>query len=96
MGVHQNWWGHRATKATLLYIVGVDPRDVPLFPMVLGDGTHVIKRETRSNRRERQMKHCTKAEREHTPPAFAAWLVELARRCKVRPADSGAVDRETV
>lgn len=23
---------------------------------------------------------CTKAEREHTPPLLAAWLVELARR----------------
>ena len=28
--------------------------------------------------------HITKAEREHTPPELAAWLVELARRCKVK------------
>jgi hypothetical protein len=28
----------------------------------------------------------TKAEREHTPPAFAAWLVEVARRARQREA----------
>jgi hypothetical protein len=82
--IHQNWFGHRATKATLLYIVGIEPRDIPRMPMVLGNGTHVIKRDTRPNRRVRQEKHCTKAEREHTPPAFASWLVDLARRCRVR------------
>jgi hypothetical protein len=26
--------------------------------------------------------HVTKAEREHTPPELAKWLVELARRCR--------------
>jgi hypothetical protein len=25
----------------------------------------------------------SKAEREHTPPKFAQWLVDLARRCNV-------------
>ena len=26
---------------------------------------------------------CTKSEREHTPPALAEWLIELARRTRV-------------
>lgn len=26
---------------------------------------------------------CTKAEREHTPPALAEWLIDLARRTRV-------------
>lgn len=26
-------------------------------------------------------KFLTKAEREHSPPEFAAWLVSIARRC---------------
>ena len=29
--IHQNWWGHRAEKATLLYIVGCAPGDTPPF-----------------------------------------------------------------
>lgn len=82
IGIHQNWFGHRATKATLLYIVGVEPGDLPRMPMVLGEGSHVIMRDSRPGRRVRQMHHCTKAERERTPPDFARWLVELASRCK--------------
>ncbi len=31
----------------------------------------------------RTLKIVTKAEREHTPPELAAWLVEVARRCRV-------------
>lgn len=31
-----------------------------------------------------------KAEREHTPPAFAAWLVELARRTRIDAARHAA------
>lgn len=29
--IHQNWWGHRAEKATLLYIVGCPPGETPPF-----------------------------------------------------------------
>jgi hypothetical protein len=38
-----------------------------------------------SRKREDYRPHITKAEREHTPPELALWLVELARRCQVRP-----------
>ena len=77
--VHQHWWGHRAEKATLLYIVGVAPRDVPEMPMRIDEPTHVVQSRKRTDYRP----HITKAEREHTPPEFAAWLVELARRTNV-------------
>ena len=36
-----------------------------------------------SRKRTDYRPHITKAEREHTPPEFAAWLVELARRTNV-------------
>ena len=41
---------------------------------------------------------CTKAEREHTPPKLASWLVDLAGRCKtpnvaVEPPAEGKSDR---
>lgn len=92
LGITQHWWGHRATKATKLYIVGCEPADIPeLPPLRLGEGTHVIamgKRPGRGVDGQRLRKgmpgwrpEVSKAEREHTPPELASWLVELARRC---------------
>ncbi len=77
--IHQHWFGHRAEKATLLYIVGVAPRDVPEMPMRIDEPTHVVQSRKRQNYRP----HITKAEREHTPLVLAQWLVELARRTRV-------------
>lgn len=87
--IAQHWFGHRAEKLTLLYIVGCAPAQLPDFPVVLGAASHVIA-QSRSRGGVRLVKgvpgwrpEVTKAEREHTPPALAAWLVELAGRCKV-------------
>lgn len=82
--IHQHWWGHRAEKKTRLYICGIDPADIPAMPMRLGQATHVIGDVGRAGFGNRP--EVTKAEREHTPPELAAWLVELARRCKVMEA----------
>lgn len=87
--IFQSWWGHRAEKATLLYIVGCEPADIPEMPMMLGEATHVIASSGRRRDGGRLHKgdigwrpEVTKAEREHTPPALAAWLVEIANRCR--------------
>ena len=77
--VHQHWWGHRAEKATRLYIVGCEPRDIPDMPIRLDEPTHVIGDVGRAGFGKRP--EVTKAEREHTPPDFARWLVDLASRC---------------
>jgi hypothetical protein len=74
----QMWWGHRAEKKTWLYICGAEPRDLPAMPLRLGDATHVVQ----SRKRHDYRPHITKAEREHTPPELASWLIELAARCK--------------
>lgn len=90
--VHQYWWGHRAQKKTLLYIVGCEPCDIPPMPLQLGSSECVI----RLDKRRADGTHIRKgdgdwrhplgpAEREATPPDFAAWLLELARRCNVQP-----------
>lgn len=88
--VSQHWWGHRAEKMTWLYIVGCAPDSIPDIPLRLGAATHVIA-QSRVRRKDgtRLRKgmagwrpEVTKAEREHTPPPLAAWLVELARRCR--------------
>lgn len=86
--IHQFWWGHRAQKKTLLYIVGCEPHNLPALPLKLGESECVI----RLDKRRPDGSHIRKgdpdwrrplngAEREHTPPELAEWLVELARRC---------------
>lgn len=74
----QQWWGHRAEKKTLLYVFGCDPSDLPRMPYVMGEATHVVQSLKRADHRP----HITKAEREHTPPELARWLVDLAAACK--------------
>jgi hypothetical protein len=75
----QWWWGHQADKATWFYIVGCEPGDVPTIPFRLGVPSHVVQ----SRKREDYRPHIAMAKREHTPPALAVWLVELAKRCAV-------------
>ena len=74
--------GHRADKATWIYIVGIEPGDLPAMPLRLGRSTHVIaqgrtrKDGTRIRKGDAEWRpEVTKAEREHTPAALAAWLV---------------------
>lgn len=74
----QKWWGHKAEKATWFYVVGCEPGDIPPLPYVMGEAAYVVQ----SRKRHDYRPHITKAEREHTPPALAAWLVELAAKCK--------------
>jgi len=87
--IYQRWWGHRAEKPTLLYIVGCAPSDVPRIPLVLGDAHYVCGSSGRRRDGSRLHKgdvawrpEISKAEREHTPLPLALWLVELARLCR--------------
>jgi len=77
--ISQWWWGHRAEKRTLIYVVGCDPRDAPPIPFRIGEASHVIQSRRRG---EGHRPHVSKTEREHTPPLLASWLFELARKCQ--------------
>jgi hypothetical protein len=81
--VNQWHWGHRASKPTRLYFVGLRYDELPLQPCRAGAPTHCI---TQGHGIRQGMPgflpRVTDAEREHTPPAFAEWLVALAARCK--------------
>lgn len=88
--IHQSAFGHRAEKPTLLYIVGIEPAQLPVVPLFLGEATHVIAQGRTRRDGTRITKgslgwrpEVSKAEREHTPPHLAAWLVDVARRCRV-------------
>jgi hypothetical protein len=80
--IHQHWFGHRAEKKTKLYIVGCEPWDIPDMPMRLDEPSHVIGDVGRASNGNKKPE-VSKAEREHTPPELARWLVELAKRCRV-------------
>jgi hypothetical protein len=58
--------------------VGCEPSDIPPLPYVMGEAAYVVQ----SRKRHDYRPHITKAEREHTPPQLAEWLVELAAKCK--------------
>ena len=80
--VDQNWWGHRAQKRTRLYVVGCERANVPAMPLKLGEATHTVGLWSGRNKATCRPS-VSKSEYENTPPDFAAWLVELARRCAV-------------
>ena len=64
--VEQSRWGHRAPKLTRLYFVGIEPHEIPPMPPPVADPGGRIE-------------FMCEKEREATPPAFAAWLVAVAR-----------------
>jgi hypothetical protein len=85
--VSQCDWGHPARKRTWLYIVGrVGPHfELPPMPAAREPTHWASGGRTRSSRRGSPVppgiKVCSAQQRRRTPPAFAAWLIEVARRC---------------
>jgi hypothetical protein len=82
----QFWFGHQAEKKSKFYVCGCEPRDVPEIPFILGDAPKVVGQNSGSRKFRhpdlpRLRPEIKKAEREHTPPRLALWLVELARKC---------------
>lgn len=78
--IDQDWFGHRAEKATKLYIVGIEPRDIPIIPIKLEEPAYVVSSSCRLGHPAYRLQ-LRKPEREHTPIDLAMWLVEVARRC---------------
>ena len=76
--VKQVDWGHRAQKRTWLYIVGLHPDELPRMPA----GGAAPSARVSSMRSCGVCEVIGKAERERTPPAFAQWLVDIARAAR--------------
>jgi hypothetical protein len=79
--VRQCDWGHVARKWTWLYVVGC--RDLPPCPPVR-EPTHWASGVHTPGARGKPpagIKICSAEQRRRTPPGFALWLLEVARRC---------------
>ncbi len=81
--VEQVAWGHVARKRTWLYVVGVAPGYVAYTTRTGGTPTHWVSgfhSKTRNvDAAPPGIKICSAQQRRRTPPAFAAWLVDLAQ-----------------
>jgi hypothetical protein len=82
--VDQFDFGHKAEKRTWLYICGCRRNELPEIPHLDGSPSHVIASSTQKAKRQ-GLKHVNKKDRMATPPQFAHFLVEIARRCARRP-----------
>lgn len=84
LAIEQFDFGHLARKKTLLYIVGAEVADLPPMPLRLGEASHAIGRATAQRKRRTPHKpRVSKADREHTPLELAAWMVAVARQCRI-------------
>ncbi len=83
MVMNQHWLGHRAEKATRLYLCGISPKQLPPFPIELKEPTHTVdscgKRKTAHSPARPLI---GKSEREATPLQMAEWLIDICRQIK--------------
>lgn len=68
LNVDQLWFGHRAIKNTLLYIVGIKPKEIPIYPITFEHHKKTVEKMCRQKR-------------ESTPEKFAIWLILIADLC---------------
>ncbi len=83
--VEQGHYGHRARKATWLYAVGIDdPPDLRWGPCTAAARCSEANASSRPSKVLERLGH---RERRLTPPAFAAWPVELARSARINASE---------
>lgn len=88
LAVNQVDWGHVARKPTWLYLVGVRPEQYPRMPR--REPTHWVSGSRGARKHARSyggripegIKACSAEQRRRTPPAFAEFLVSLARAAR--------------
>lgn len=78
VSVDQSWFGHRARKSTLLYIVGCQATDLPAIPISFDAIQRVV---SISTKKGGSLPEVTRSERSATPFALAKWLIQTAEIC---------------
>lgn len=76
LNVQQCDWSHPARKPTWLFVSGIERDALPAFPAPR-EPTHVVVRHDYDH-----LPRVNCADIHLTPPLFAEWLVDLARRCR--------------
>lgn len=79
LSIDQFWFGHKAKKATWLYILGCNKMEIPEYPLCF-DAIQYVVTSTAKNKKQPK-KTISKKDREATPVLFAKWLIELALIC---------------
>lgn len=77
ISVNQSWFGHKARKSTLLYIVGCTYAQLPTMPLNFDAITHSVTTTKRDRKLKVGRKECSKHMRDATPLLFANWLIEV-------------------
>lgn len=83
--VEQVNWGHPARKRTWLYCVGISRSEVVAGIRFGAEPTHWVSGGRKRSRKGSGgvvppgIKVCSAQQRQRTPPAFAQWLIDLAR-----------------
>jgi hypothetical protein len=80
--ISQSWFGHRAEKRTLLYISGIEPSQLPPFPLSIDLPSFTVSTSAKAYRKAWK-REIPKRERDSTPPVLAEWLVHTAQRVYV-------------
>lgn len=62
IAIKQSWFGHKAEKETILYIVGITEKQLPPIPITFDLVPNTIEK-------------MSKNQREHTPIKLAKWLI---------------------
>jgi hypothetical protein len=78
LAINQSHFGHRATKPTWIYVVGIHPRDVTLPPPVAAARPISSARKADGTVRG-SVERMHSGSRHLTPAPLAAWLCDLAR-----------------
>lgn len=79
LSIDQHWFGHLARKRTWLYICGISPKEIPSYAPKFEPITHVVGGSVYRGFYARP--EVPRSDREHTPPDFAKFLIEIAKMC---------------
>jgi hypothetical protein len=78
--VNQHWWGHKAEKKTMLYICGIDKKDLPFIPINFDRIDFTVTSSIRKSS-GRLKGRLGKKDNEGTPINFAKFLIGIASKC---------------